>query len=326
MTRPLALLLAAALAPFAAGQDDPARTFERRVNDVAARETPLGRVEAVVKELEALGLEPQRREFAGPRRPGVNVLAEVPPADGSSPAKTLMIGAHVDRVVAGRGAVDNAGGCAAVLELIDRFRKDPLRNHRVVGLWFDQEEQGLLGSRAFAEAAGTGEEAGAAAALPDAFVNVDVFAYGATLWVCRPAEQDRALAAPFGGVLNDDGTLFPAVIGETYPPSDHQSFAAARDAADGTSPASDMRVISLSLLPKEQIDETVTFLEGMKTGARPARGGLPKVLALIHTANDTPAAVRPADAAAGIDAAERALRVYDAGAGESREEGGGSGE
>ena len=318
MTRPLALLLA--LAPLAAAQEDPARTFERRVGDVAARQTPLGRVEAVVKELEAMGLAPQRREFAGPRRPGVNVLAEVPPAPGTAPQKVLMIGAHVDRVVAGRGAVDNAGGCAAVLELIDRFRKSPLRNHRVVGLWFDQEEQGLLGSRAFADAAAGETGEGTAAGLPDAFVNVDVFAYGDTLWVCRPSDADAPLAAPFEGVLTGDGTVFPAVVGETYPPSDHRSFAAVRAAADPGTPAAGMRVISLSLLPREQIEETVVFLKGMETPAggapRPTRASLPAILALIHTANDTPAAVRPAEAAAGADAVEAALRGYDAVGGE----------
>ena len=54
------------------------------------------------------------------------------------------------------------------------------------------------------------------------------------------------------------------------------------------------------------------FLEGMSGGGRPARAGLPTVLRLIHTANDTPAAVRPAQAAAAVDAVERALRAYDA--------------
>ena len=322
--RPAALLLLYLFYPLfaaapASGQDAPdaARTFERRVASIAARETPLERVEAVVKELEAIGLEPQRREFTGPRRAGVNVLAEVPaaevpPAGGPAPAKVLMLGAHADRVVAGRGAVDNAGGCAVVLALMERFKQKPLRNHRVVGLWFDQEEQGLLGSRAFADAAaGEDAAAGATAGLPDAFVNVDVFAYGDTLWVCRPTDADAPLAAPFEGVLKPDGSVFGAVVGETYPPSDHRSFAAVRAAADEGSPAESMRIISLSLLPKEQISETVEFLEGMAAGARPARAGLPAILALIHTANDTPAAVRPEEAVAGIDAVEAALRGYD---------------
>ena len=304
----------------AAARTDAAARFERRVGSIAARQTPEGRLEAVVKELEALGLEPRRRPFEGPRRAGLNVLAEVPAAaddagdDGAAAKPVLMLGAHADRVVAGAGAVDNAGGCAAVLELVGRFQARPLANHRVVGLWFDQEEQGLLGSRAFVEAAGDPAAPGASASLPAAFVNVDVFAYGDTLWVCKPGERDAPLAAPFEGALKPDGTVFPAVVGATYPPSDHLSFAAVRKDADPGTPAADLRVISLSLLPREQIEETVTFLEAMENGGRPGLAGLPAILRLIHTANDVPAAVRPAEAAAALDAVEAALRTWDAAA------------
>ena len=286
-----------------------ARRFERRVVSLAARETPAGRVEAVAAELEALGLVPQRRAFPGPRREGVNLLAIVPPA-AVPPGRTLTLGAHLDRVAVGRGAVDNAGGCAAVLELVGRFQARPLTRHRVVGLWFDQEEQGLLGSRAFVEAAGESNAEGAAAGLPDLFVNVDVFAYGETLWVHHPSGRDRPAAAAFAA----GAAPFPSVVGAAYPPSDHQSFAALRDGAAAGTPAARMRVLSLSLLPREQITETVEWLEN-RGGGRPARAGLPAILSLIHTANDTPAAVRPAEAAAGIDAVEAGLRALDAAAG-----------
>ncbi len=326
----------------AAEADGAVRRFERRVVAIAAAESARGRVDAVENELRALRLVPQRRPFEGPRRGGVNLLAEVPPALGATPRRTLMVGAHLDRVPVGRGAVDNAGGCALVLELLERFRARPLRHHRVIGLWFDQEEQGLLGSRAFAEAAGAsdtrGDEPaeGAAATLPDLFVNVDVFAYGDTLWVHHPTAADRPAAAAFvrgtagravkGQPAAGPGEtgpgeavgLFPAVVGAIYPPSDHRSFAAVRNGAEPGSAAAGMTVLSLSLLPKPQILETVEFLEAMEGGARPTRAGLPRVLALIHTANDTPSAVRPAEAVAGIDAVEAGLRALDAAAAPAR--------
>lgn len=307
----------------AAGQDatgdppDAARRFERRVVAIAAAETPADRVDAVEDELRALQLKPTRRTFTSPKREGTNLLAVVPPPVGSEPTRTLTLGAHLDRVTAGRGAVDNAGGCAAVLELLARFQARPLQRHRVVGLLFDLEEEGLLGSRAFAEAAGDPAEPGAAAGLPDLFVNVDVFAYGDTLWVHHPDESDRAAAATFvAGTAGDepDAEPFSAVVGSRYPPSDHRSFAALRTNAEPGSRAAKMTVLSLSLLPKEQILETVEFLKLLEGGGRPARANLPRVLALIHTANDTPAAVRPADAAAGIDAVEAGLRALDAAA------------
>ena len=299
------------------GQGEPptaAERFERRVLSVAAREEPDGRVEAVAKELEALGLSPQRRTFAGPDRTGTNLVAEVPAAPGAAPPKTLMLGAHLDRVEAGRGAVDNAGGCAAVLELVGRFQARPLTNHRVVGLWFDQEELGLLGSRAFVEDATDGEgDLGRTSSLPDAFINFDVFAYGNTLWVFGPDPADAPLAAAFENVTTGDGgDPFPAVVSQKYPPSDHLSFHAARGKGDGAG----MKVVSLSLLPREQIAETVAFLGGAAGGGRPTRAGLPAILRLIHTAADGPDAVRPAEAAAGIDAVEAALRAYDAAAGD----------
>ncbi|QDT15748.1 M28 family peptidase [Alienimonas californiensis] len=294
-----------------------ARRFERRVVAVAAAEALDGRRDAIENELRALRLEPQRRPFAGPQREGTNLLAVVPPpAAGAAPERTLMLGAHLDRVEAGTGAVDNAGGCAAVLELLGRFQARPLTHHRVVGLWFDQEEQGLLGSRAFVEAAGDPAAPGAAAGLPDLFVNFDVFAYGDTLWAHHPSEDDRTAARNFvAGTAAAGGEPFPTVIGPLYPPSDHRPFAAVRETAEPGSPAAEMTVLSLSLLPREQIVETVAFLEAMEGGGRPTRAGLPKILALIHTANDTPSAVRPSEAAAAIDAVEAGLRALDAAAG-----------
>ncbi|NNJ24377.1 M28 family peptidase [Alienimonas chondri] len=319
MVAPLEFMLLLSVAVGGGEPDAEAtRRLERRVVAISAAEPLVGRGEAIEDELKALRLMPQRRTFQSAGGEGANLLAEVPPAANGTPVRTLMVGAHLDRVEAGTGAVDNAAGCAAVLELLGRFQAKPLKHHRVVGLWFDQEEQGLLGSRAFAEAVGEPDTEGAAATFPDLFVNIDVFAYGDTLWVHHPDETDRAAAEKFVAGTADRGERaepFPAVVGAVYPPSDHRSFAARRRGAEPGSAAAKMTVLSLSLLPKEQILETVTFLEAMEGGARPARAGLPKVLALIHTANDTPSAVQPADAVAGIDAVEAGLRALDAAAG-----------
>ncbi|MEM9701994.1 MAG: M28 family peptidase, partial [Planctomycetota bacterium] len=307
---------------------EAARRFERRVVAIAAGRTPEDRVAAVENELRALRLDPQRRVFEGRRRTGTNLVAVVPAAAGTEPTRTLMLGAHLDRVAAGSGAVDNAGGCAATLELLGRFQARPLRHHRVVGLWFDLEEQGLLGSRAFAETVAEPDARsdrtpistpGAASRLPDLFVNFDVFAYGDTLWVHHPTDADESAAKALvaGTKPNAGGEAFGAIVGSVYPPSDHESFEAVRRGAEPGSPAATMTVLSLSLLPKEQIEETVAFLDAMQNGGRPGRAGLPRILALIHTPNDTPSAVRPAEAIAGVDAVEAGLRALDAAAGEA---------
>ncbi|NJK62291.1 MAG: M28 family peptidase [Synechococcaceae cyanobacterium SM2_3_1] len=61
----------------------------------------------------------------------------------------ILVGAHYDAVPASPGADDNATGLAVLLELVRSISQLPLRRP----LWFvafDLEEQGLLGSRAYA--------------------------------------------------------------------------------------------------------------------------------------------------------------------------------
>lgn len=63
-----------------------------------------------------------------------------------------MLGGHLDSWHSGTGATDNAAGCAAVMEaarIIKALDLKPRRTIRVA-LW-SGEEQGLLGSRAYAQ-------------------------------------------------------------------------------------------------------------------------------------------------------------------------------
>jgi hypothetical protein len=93
--------------------------------------------------LVALGLQPDLHAFAD----GVNVVAERP---GRSPAAgVVLVGAHYDAVPGTRGADDNATGVAAALEIARIFaERETPGTLRIV--LFDAEEQGLLGSRAYA--------------------------------------------------------------------------------------------------------------------------------------------------------------------------------
>ncbi|MFM1798106.1 MAG: hypothetical protein RLZZ117_384 [Cyanobacteriota bacterium] len=80
--------------------------------------------------------------------PGTNLLLKLP---GQRPELApLLVGAHYDGAPQTPGADDNASGVAALLELARRWRDHPPR--RPVWLVaFDQEEEGLLGSRALAQ-------------------------------------------------------------------------------------------------------------------------------------------------------------------------------
>jgi hypothetical protein len=79
-----------------------------------------------------------------------NILAEIP---GSDPkAGFVMTGAHLDSWVAGDGAADNGAGAAVVMEaarILASLGVHPKRTLRFA-LW-SGEEQGLLGSAAYAE-------------------------------------------------------------------------------------------------------------------------------------------------------------------------------
>lgn len=124
------------------------------------------------EELRSLGLEPRRQAY---REEGANVYAllranaeeedeEDERAPGGSPPETaeprrtpprsdeyVVIGAHLDSVERSPGASDNATGCAAVLGVARHLVSLEGRVRNVYFVFFDEEERGLIGSRAFAQ-------------------------------------------------------------------------------------------------------------------------------------------------------------------------------
>ena len=75
---------------------------------------------------------------------GVNLVVDAAPPE---PGKfTLAITAHYDRVEEGKGAIDNASGCAAVIAILEEFKANPPRNLNIKGIFFGAEEEGLVGS------------------------------------------------------------------------------------------------------------------------------------------------------------------------------------
>lgn len=79
---------------------------------------------------------------------GQNVVATLPATVGSD--RTIIIGAHYDSKYKSPGVDDNASGVLAVISLAERMGKVPGRNATLVFLFFDQEEEGAAGSKAFA--------------------------------------------------------------------------------------------------------------------------------------------------------------------------------
>ena len=75
-------------------------------------------------------------------RTTVNVIAET---SGGRDDNVVVVGAHLDSVIAGPGLNDNGSGSSAILEVAIQMAKVKPRN-TVRFIWFGAEELGLLGS------------------------------------------------------------------------------------------------------------------------------------------------------------------------------------
>ena len=129
------------------------------VREIAQRPHPAGSADNarvrdyVVRQLHALGLEPQIQEATGigTRYPVAghirNILARIPGRTPGGQAVVLM--AHYDGVAGGPAAGDDAAGTAAVLETVRALRAGQPLAHDVMIVITDGEEAGLLGAAAF---------------------------------------------------------------------------------------------------------------------------------------------------------------------------------
>ncbi len=245
-----------------------------------------GRRGAIATRLDALGLAWRKAPFEANGKAGENLLADV---SGPADAPLLLIGAHSDRVAVGHGATDNASGSAAVLALAERFQRQPLKHHRVAIAFWDLEEEGLLGSKAYVADGST---------KPALYVNFDVFGWGDTLWMMAPPQNS---STPSSQALVDSSRAATQTLrlgfspGEKYPPTDHLPFLRAGWPA-----------VSYSLVGNEEIAQVLEAYAGKKSRT-PA-----KVMQVIHTDQDELGQVDAPAAARGVDAVEQALRRWDA--------------
>lgn len=126
---------------------DPAR-FLADLTTISAPRSPGSPHWQTVQDLcasrfEALGFAVERHAYAT----GVNVIGT---RTGTRlPDERLLVSAHYDSVNACTGADDNATGVAATLEAARVLSLSPHDRTLVVACW-DEEERGLIGSRAYA--------------------------------------------------------------------------------------------------------------------------------------------------------------------------------
>jgi len=276
----LALLISAALA---AGPSYDGAAFEKRVDAIAAGADSAARRGAILAQLTALDVPYRLEDFNAAGRKGVNILVALPAPPGVE--KEILLGAHSDRVNVGQGAVDDASGDSAVLELLATFKQAPLRNYRLSAAFFDLEELGALGSQAYIAAHRR--------ALPAVYLNIDVFAYGDTLWIGSVNAHSPSARAMTEAAAE---SRFPLVLGPDYPPGDDGSFVAAK-----------VETLGIALIDGREIEGILAFFHG-----RPP-DPLPRAVTILHSANDTPDKIAGPDPARALPVVERAIRLLDAG-------------
>jgi aminopeptidase S len=286
------IAIAVALSAAAFGQAKaPALNSKPYADDVAAITSgadAAARGKSIEGALKAAGVQYTAEPFTATIRggnevKGTNYVATIA-ATGIS-KRTIMIGAHLDRVAKGVGAIDNASGSAAVLELVRALKAKPLANVTVMAGFWDQEEVGLVGSRVFLQSREKTQ-------LPAMYINFDVYGAGNTIWLWA---NDDKLTFPTSFLKAAKDNKFKYHVSKEYPPSDHRSFAAAG-----------IESYSFSLGPAGEAKLMVDMLRGMGDPTMP-----PKVMQIIHTDKDTLDKVDADDVVKSLVVVEAAIRALD---------------
>jgi aminopeptidase S len=257
----------------------PADSLRAITTAITQEATPAGRRAAVTARLSSLGVQYETQPFTAGTRTGENIVATIP---GKAGSRYLLLGAHLDRVPVGEGAVDNGGSCAVLLELISRLKARSLDNATVTVVFFDLEEVGLIGSREYFRALD-------AAKRPAKAINLDIFGYGDTLFVTA-SNPGGPLEMTLRDASANSSVEVRSVPMAQYPASDHRTMAAAG-----------IDTLGLALIDGNEIDSIV--------GGR--GGSVPRTLTLIHSANDTITQIREQDMAAAVPVLEKAIRLID---------------
>lgn len=258
-----------------------------------AQPTQKARLDSLRAMLDAHGLKYEVRPFTFNEKAGEGYNVIVTLGEGD---RDILLTAHYDaeRLPDGKlvdGVVDNAASVVALVKAADVLRAQGLKNHRLRVIFFDQEELGLLGAKAYA----TSEDGKRVAAV----INFDVNAYGDTPFYAIPPRKEDAFLAD-AVVKGCEAATEICRPFEVYPPSDHIAFWLRYVPAT-----------SFSYLPKQEVNDLEAF---MLESRKASRNTLPppRILTLIHTPNDRMAAVDPATVERAAKLAVAVARAADA--------------
>ncbi len=255
--------------------------IDRIVADISAGENSAQRRSSILQRLDELKAKYRLENFSSGSVSGINIIVE--PDDPR--AQTLMLGAHYDRVSKGKGSVDNASGVAAVLELLAAFKNKPLGNHALTAVFFDLEEVGMLGSKAYVSAREQRH------ALPKLYMNFDVFGYGDTLWLMYLGDRSLSANAVRAAASRQN---FALTLETHSPPGDDQVF---REAG--------VEALGFSLIRQTELETIQGALRGEEVTARSP------LMKIVHSEKDTPDKVNGNEVARALRVVEAAIRALD---------------
>jgi hypothetical protein len=142
-----------------------------------------------------------------------NVICVMPGSSG----RTVIVGAHFDRVSQGDGVVDNWSG-ASLLPSLYQAVKGQSRTHTYIFIGFAGEEIGEIGSRFYVQNMSKDD-----VIATDAMVNIDTIGLGPTkVW---GSHSDKLLAGALGYVAKQFNDPLAIVDVEQVGSSDSERFA-----------------------------------------------------------------------------------------------------
>lgn len=257
---------------FLHGAQSPAsENFLNDVRRMTAAETNDDRFTALTAMLRARNLtysvqlftldQPIRRE---PRTEGRNVIVTI-----GTGTESIVVGAHYDAVrlpdgTLSRGAVDNASSSIILVRLAEALRADDLPR-QVKMIWFDMEELGLIGSRRYIDAYGTGGLV--------AMLNFDVNGYGDTV-LYGPSERDESRNLRRHLMSACAAEARSCIAFPQMPPGDDRSFVGAK-----------IPTLSIAALPAIEAHQLWLAMNAPKDSGL-AQGHTPAILRTIHTPED----------------------------------------
>jgi Zn-dependent M28 family amino/carboxypeptidase len=276
-----ALLLAVAVS-VSLGRPQNTSRLQQPLAEIAAAAGSVERREAITARLKTAGIDFRLQEFVDARmRTGANIVAGI----AGKTSRTILVGAHYDRVAQGQGVVDNGSSCAVLLDLLATFKSRPLANLGVTGVFFDLEEVGLSGSQAYFAASSDQP-------LPSYAVNLDIFGYGDTLFVTASNPNGPLLGA-FQRTAAGLQAKFNVTPVAQYPASDHRNMIAAG-----------IETLGVALIDAAEAAAVVDLI----TRRSPT---LPPILTIIHSPKDTLDVIRTEDVEKAIPVLERLIRSVD---------------